>query len=352
MQREIHTLSSRIRKRKQLLQEGKKCTPFTPKRYQISSENECSRLKPYSKRKESCVSGDPAKQVPNPTRFYFGPTDSFGSFKSKGASQIGFGFNSFGLMTGVDHAFKNCGFGFVTEYSSLRAKQDKSSGHFGIKQIQGNIYGVALPSSVPELSIEAIVGYGYEWVDSYRNAGLRKAPIQARGKTNGMTVDTLLGVEYFFSHGKFGAIPENLFVTPLVNLQYIWSKIDEFSECNASTLNLQMLSQKAQSLRSTVGARFEYLVERKNFSFKPELDLGWQYEYLNTKRTIDFRTIGLSPAQLVSDSVVGPGRNTLLIGADFLFTICKVFELEMSYDFQWNNLYFHNTFYLGIGGNF
>jgi hypothetical protein len=292
------------------------------------------------------------EEMPNRSRFYFGPIDSFGSFSSRGTSQQGLDFNSIGIYTGLDHAFDTFGLGGNLEYTYTKGHVHHDAGKMRANQIQATGYGSWVCPSLNNFAVDALLGYGYEWFNIYRTAGPAVAPVYAKGTPQGMYVDGLVGIEYMFENREFSRVPENFMCTPFFNMQYIWARVGEYNERGAGLYDLHVNSQWAQSLRSTIGTRLEYVVTRENFVFKPELDLAWQYEYLDHSRNVDFSTLNVPTFKSISTPVEGAGRNTVLIGVDFLFTIYKVFELEMSYDFQWNDHYVDNTFYLGIGGNF
>ena len=98
--------------------------------------------------------------------------------------------------------------------------------------------------------------------------------------------------------------------------------------------------------------RLDYLVQSKNVTFQPEINLAWQVECFDHPEHVKFRTLNAPNPQTLSYKRRGAGRNTVIFGVDFLTTIYRVFEIEMSYDFQWNDLYKNNAFYVGIGGNF
>jgi fibronectin-binding autotransporter adhesin len=288
----------------------------------------------------------------NPSRFYFGPIDNFGDFEERGKAQAGFGYNSIGLFTGVDHAFEEIGIGISADYTTTSAKVDHHQGKFYLDQLHGDAYLTYVPHKISELAIEAIGGYAYEWLTTRRKTGSILNSTTAKGHTHGMEFDALLGAEYIFSKKQFHVMPRDVLVTPLFNMQYIWAGFDKYNESNASIFNLKVHDQHMESLRSTLGTRFEYLVKGENVTFKPEVDIAWQREFLDHDRCVNFSTICLPKQQNISERVDGAGRNTLLFGVDFFITVYKVFEIEMSYDLQWNSLYVNNSFYLGIGGNF
>ena len=302
------------------------------------------------KQEEKLVDGK--ESLVNSSRFYIGPTSSLGDFESRGTSQTGFNYDSVGIVAGFDHAFEDVGLGLSGNYQDLSAHLHHHAGRFIVDQLHGNAYLAWTPSSLPECAVDAIVGFGYDWYDIHRKAGSPVTPVTAKGKTHGLEADALLGAEYIFSKEQMHAIPQNMLVTPFLNVQYIWADIENYKERDAGIYGLHVREQHANSLRSTLGIRWDYLVKNKNFVFQPEFSLAWQYEYLDSSRSAYFSTLQAPNFQTIGSGIVGAGRNTLLTGVDFLFTIYRVFELELSYDLQWNNLYTNNAFYVGIGGNF
>ncbi|MBS0627019.1 MAG: autotransporter domain-containing protein, partial [Verrucomicrobia bacterium] len=305
-----------------------------------------------TQRQEHYLAERVIEKEPNASRFYFGPTGNFGNFKEKSITQQSFGFNSVGLFTGFDHAFNNFGLGVSLDYTKIDADVHHNSGDFTVNQLHGSTYATWTPPSLQALAIDAIAGWGGEWFKINRTAGPSTASVTAKGNTKGMEADALLGVEYIFSNNQFSSMPKNVLFTPFLNAQYMWADINSYEEHNAGIYDLKVKRQSAQSFRSCIGTRFEYLVKGKNYTFKPEFDIAWQREFLDHNRNIYFSTVNLSQTQHISKNISGAGRNTLLLGVDFLITVYEVFEIEMSYDFQWNNLYMNNGFYLGIGGNF
>ena len=285
-------------------------------------------------------------------RVYLGPMDSFGEFQSKGISQTGFGYNIVGAVAGADYAFSEIGLGVTVDYSKVDAKVRHHAGFLDLDQIHGCAYGLWVPSSMQSLAINAIAGGAYDWYTIKRVAGMSLSPMEAIGKPSGSLYNALLGAEYLFSNDRYISIPNNLSFTPLINLQYVHAEVERFNEHGAAIYNLKQNLPEANFLYSTVGARLDYLVSGDNITFQPELDFGWQYQYVNQNDYAGFSTIQLPQPKNMSMAIVGAGRNTLWLGADFLITICKVYQVEMSYDLQWNRLYTFNSFYLGIGGEF
>ena len=346
--RQVHSMHGRLMK-----MNGKKNTQTAASDVASSDELLASNGPAQIKqRKTSQLAERMVREEGNPSRFYFGPIDSFGAVNSRGVSQTGFGYNSVGFFTGIDHAFSDWGGGLAAEYSGTNARVVHHAGHFNAQQVHGSAYATVLPSSLSELSIDAIVGGGYAWYKMHRNAGPTVMPVTALGKTNGWEADALLGVEYVFTHEKFASMPNHAHAMPYFNIQYVWDHVDGYQETRAGVYDLNATHQNLSSLRSCLGLRFDYMVETKNFTFKPEFNLAWQLEYLDHSRNVQFTTVSAPNFQSIPSTIQGAGRNTLLGGVDFFMTVCQAFEIEVSYDIQFNSLYLNNSFYLGVGGNF
>lgn len=288
----------------------------------------------------------------NASKAYFIPIDRFGSFKTQNVTQTGFRYNSEGFITGVDHAFKDFGLGFAAEYTFTRGHVKSHSGRFDESQLLLTGYGAWVPEDMNGVCVDLLAGFGYDWYHTHRVTGPVPAPVTARSKPTGVIGDVLFGAEYILGADEFCTMPCNLLVTPYFNGQWIYAQVDGYSERGASIYGLHVGRQSVNSYRTTFGTRFEYTLGCENFLFTPELDLAWQYEYLDNRRCLHFSTISLPMAQSIRQSVLGAGRNTFLLGVDFLFTVCKVFELELIYDMQLNDVYQNNSFYISLGGNF
>lgn len=353
IQRQMYSLHDRLLEKRRRCQQLECC--LVPKGVLVAQAESLE----GSEEAQMCCSYTPTEECCsssgvdcNSTRFYIGPTASFGKFDSKGNSQTGFEYNSVGVFTGIDHAFYNWGLGFSLDYTALTGKVDRHAGKFSAHQLHTNAYAAWSPECAPNLAFDTILGWGYDWYEIHRMAGLQLTRTKTKGSPNGMEADALLGAEYIFSGNRFQSMPDCLQITPFVNVQYIWMNIDDYREHHAGIYALKVGHQRAQSLRSTLAIRFDYQFECGAVTFKPELDFGWQYEYLDHSRRIHFSTINLPLTQNISNPIFGAGRNTFWAGVDFLFTVCDIFEVEMSYDYQWNSLYRNNAFYLGVGADY
>ena len=208
-----------------------------------------------------------------------------------------------------------------------------------------------VPETLSQLGVSTIVGGGYEWISVDRKAGTGPSVI-AHGSPRGYEVDGLLGFEYIVSQSQFSAFPESFQLVPLANVQYVYSNIGAYNESGAGQFDLHVDSQTPSSLRSLVGTRFDYIYQSKDVKAKSEFNIGWQYEYLDNSRNLEFATVNLASTKVVGTQVFGAHGSTLWVGLDFLVTYKEAFQFEASYDLQWNSFYLNNGFYLGLGGDF
>ncbi len=275
--------------------------------------------------------------------FYFGPTGDIGRVLAKKQAQ-GFHYDTVGAQAGFDYAFSDLGVGFLFDYDHIHGRVDQQWGKFHINQTHGSVYATYIRKPEPQLSFNWILGGGYEWYTICRNV----ASSVAKGTPQGVEFDALVGMEYTFEKKGMCGMPEHLQVVPLINLQYIYLHVNKYLEHGAGMFGLQYDSQNVRSLRSTLGTRINYSWEWTNVVFKPEVNLGWQWEFFDKNRHIGVSGGGFGTNLLLPQ----PGRNVALAGIDFLVTFFDKYGIEASYDFEWNNLYLDHFFYVGCNFKF
>ena len=284
-----------------------------------------------------------------PWDFYFGPKGQVGNVVSKETYQ-GYRHSSLGAFTGLDYAFSQVGLGLIAEYERMDGKAGKKWGNFIINSVHADAYATYAPSVVPEFSVNGIVGGGYQWYDINRriNQGLVHT---LRGSPRGAEFDTQLEIEYAFGDSAFSAMPETLQIIPLASLQYTYLHIDKYKEKGYQPFALDISQQNVKSLRSTLGFRINYSWMTENVEISPEANFGWQREFLDKDRDIDFIPI-LFPTFGFTVDFPKIGRNTALAGFDLLITLYKKHGIEAGYDFEYNSLYHTHFVYMGYNVKF
>lgn len=284
---------------------------------------------------------------------YTGPIASCGSTKTQGV-QTGFGYSTVGGLFGFDYACREFdtkfGVGSVVDYRRVWGTAQDDLGRIVSDLIHGSVYGTVIPKRLSNFAIDGIMGFGYHWNSLYRNTGLSLQDV-AVGHPKGFIFDCLVAGEYTFSHHSFSAIPKNLSIIPLVNVQYIRQHETAYQEEGAGNFDLAVGKQTAQSATTFLGTRIVYLEPFAHCPLRTEIDLGWQHEYLDEDHTLSVTPFNTSSLP-TTVTVVGGGRNSLIASIDFLATIYEKVQVEGAVEYKLNNLFYDTSFYLGIGGEF
>lgn len=293
---------------------------------------------------------------PKPWSFYAGPIASCGSVKSKG-DQIGLGYYSVGGLMGFDSILSDeetrpyfLGLGVAADY---RKKIGVAKSHFGtvsVDKVHATVYSTLVPKNIPELAFNGLGGFAYTWENLHRKTGMNKEET-AIGKPNTALFDLLVDIEYTFSKTRYAAMPDNIRVIPMANIQYVYAHISKYTEHGAGIYDLQVPSQTPQSLSTTLGARFDFFKTASNHTICLEIDAAWQREYLNNTREVSYTAFNITQTPTFG-TAIGIGRNSCLLGLDLLSTIYDRLQVEASCDITWNSIFIDAFFYLGIGGDF
>jgi uncharacterized protein YhjY with autotransporter beta-barrel domain len=118
---------------------------------------------------------------------------------------------------------------------------------------------------------------GYNYYDT-RRTGIGGT---AAGSTSGPEIDALLG-------GGFDLKRDRLTFGPVASVQYTYIEIDNFTE-TGSMAPLHLEDNHSHSFRSLLGGRVAYDLPVDGITLRPELQLGWQHEFLDVDRSINSR---------------------------------------------------------------
>jgi fibronectin-binding autotransporter adhesin len=291
----------------------------------------------------------PEKVASKPWNAYAGPIADVGKVKAKG-DQPGFDFHSIGALAGIDYAFQNVGgidlgIGVLGDY-----KHVKGQNLFTTNAVHGSLYSTMSPVAAPALAFDGILGFAYDWNTFHTPTGVNNE-LTAIGKNRDLIYDILFDVEYTLSQRNIQAMPANLQIVPLAAVQYVHANASAYSETNAGPYDLRVDSQVFKSLSTLLGTRIDYLYTTKNFSLRSELDAGWQREYADHDQSIGFTAFNVGNTQSTG-TAYGAGRNSLVLGLDFLATINEKVKVEATCSYKLNDLFYDVFFYLGVGGDF
>lgn len=315
-----------------------------PSQLTASSDSWLSFINPQTREKQEQLRREVASEANElPWNFYFGPTGrAFGDLHTR-KDQPGLDYWSAGALMGFDYAFSQVGLGFMADYDRIEAHAKQHWGKITTDEFHASIYSTYVPKELNALALNGIVGGAYELNYIRRNTGTVSDPRVAVGTPHGAAFDALLGMEY--------AIGNRFQFIPLANAQYVYLRTQRYEEHGAGAFDMEVRSQRIKSLRSALGFRMNYTMERTNFSFVPEIYAEWQREFLNKSRHLRFTPVDFEvPSEILI--MPGTGRNIALAGADFLFTFYKRYGIEASYEVEYNSLYHDHFFYLGTNFRF
>jgi outer membrane autotransporter protein len=136
---------------------------------------------------------------------------------------------------------------------------------------------------------------------------------------------------------------------PFVALQYIYLRQNAFTEAGADSVDLAGGGATANSLRSMLGARWQYaIVNRNGHRTLPELHAMWMHEYLDSNTSVSAQ---FSPTPIGSSafSIQGLdfGRDWAVLGANLTWEMHDCWSMFVNYDIQTND---RETIHVGTGG--
>lgn len=287
---------------------------------------------------------------------YAGPVASFGNVKTKG-TQLGLGYATAGGLAGIDTVVEDretrgcrVGIGAIAEYRKIWSTIYDHGGSTSTDHVHGSIYATAIPKSMPNLAVEGIAGFAFNWDHFSRNTGIDLTST-AVGSTTEMIGDVLLGFEYTLSGDERTWLPCNFTIIPLMTWQYVVDKVASYTESGAGIYDLHYDSYTPMSLNSLLGARFQYLFRGSSADVRMEIDAGWQHEYLNRAFAVTATAFTITTGGFTTNAVA-PGRNSLVAAIDLLTITNRGWTIEANSTYQYNSLYYDLFFYLGFGKEF
>ena len=149
----------------------------------------------------------------------------------------------------------------------------------------------------------------------------------------------------------FSKMAEGLQISPLVSTQYSINVIDKFHERGAGLFDLTFKQLNVESFRTTLELITFYTKTWNHFTFAPQVNIGWQREFLQKGNKLNFKFSG-EGFSYASQSFANFGRNYLIAGIDLLFYFYEQYGIEASWDFEWNKIVHDSKFFLGFNYSF
>ncbi|MCK9908903.1 autotransporter domain-containing protein [Microbacteriaceae bacterium K1510] len=121
-------------------------------------------------------------------------------------------------------------------------------------------------------------------------------------------------------------------VTPELGAQYTMVRVDAFTETGAAALAVD--GDKADSFRSSLGARFRYDWQTDFGIVTPELRASWQHEFLDKERDIRASFVDQSLPGTFATTAAGSGTDFGIVGAGLTANIVTRMQMMLGYDFK------------------
>jgi uncharacterized protein with beta-barrel porin domain len=176
---------------------------------------------------------------------------------------------------------------------------------------------------------DALIGYAYSWNQMWRNITV---PGLQQRTANGLT-----GANQWYGQIETGyrfdlGTNANAFITPFARLQAYTGTQNAFTETGAQSLNLSVVQQQTNSLRSVIGAQIGGSMDlgwREKLLM--QLRLGWSHEYADTARPVTAILAG-APAMPFTTFGVAPQRDGIVLGLSAHTAIAEATSIYLRYE--------------------
>ena len=202
------------------------------------------------------------------------------------ASNGGSSYRLSGVIVGYDYALGDHGtLGAFGSYAKPKLEQDLSAGRTDTHSYQLGLYGRYREGAA---HVDAMISAAHNSTDTSRAVTVGALNRTATAGYDGLTTSAQVEAGYTFK----GRVD----VTPLVGLQWIRQRQNDYTEQGADALNLVVPSRAVNSLRSTLGVRASYPFDIDGgMRMAIEARAAWAHE---------FRDQGALNARLAGDTTV------------------------------------------------
>ena len=173
---------------------------------------------------------------------------------------------------------------------------------------------------------DSVIGGGVSTYDVRRTIAFSTIKRTAQSDQQSGQLNAALNLGYDFKVSGFT-------LGPIVGAQYTYVGIAPFTETGASSLNLAVKQQNANSMRTTLGGRVAYTWNATSkLVLIPEVRMLWENEFLNGSRPID-ATLAGGKGPSFSGWTDSPSRSSAFAGAG----------VSAQFGANWNASLFYNV---------
>lgn len=192
------------------------------------------------------------------------------------AEEVGYDFHGGGLTAGLDYRITDqfvagAAFGWLTRDSDF-----DTGGGMEQDEYSGSLYASFLGE---HLTADAIVTYSGIPYDVDRLVAFPSGPALARSDPDAYEVAVSGGAGYEFQAG-------GLAFGPQLQLNYVYWKLESFTESGGAGLALSYSSQDVDSLQTILGGDASYPISTGIGVVTPQVRAGWVHEFEADRRRI------------------------------------------------------------------
>ena len=256
-------------------------------------------------------------------------------------SSNGYNANVWGASLGFDTPLlTNSIVGISGGYARDDVRTKDNSARSGIDSYATSLYGSYAKNAY---YLDLIASFAYNVYNSSRHiafGGIDRTP----------TAD-YEGQQYSgYTEGGYTFKNKNVTITPLASLQYSHLHINNYTEENADSLNLNVAGQDYDALQSGLGAKLAYKIAYKECAIIPDLHFKWLYDFIGERQqsTSTFTGGGASFATNGFD----PARSSYNFGTKLIIMTKKNVTLTANYDFELKEDFYSHAGYLNVRYDF
>ena len=245
---------------------------------------------------------------------------NFGNQDSSDRSS-GFDFDTKGVTVGADYRLTNdLALGLAFNYGHNSSDLNNDLGKVKIDSYSLSAYG---SYSREKFYADALVNYG--WNDFDIDRAIKVTGFQsANASTSGNQFSIRLNSGYNFGR-------DQLSVGPMLGVRYSKVTIDGYSERNGSILNLNVGSQKADSVILNVGAQLSYDFRSPSATVTPFITANYEHEFANGSREITTELVS-QPGIPNRTSTGNPDRDFVRLSAGLQTQFANNLSIGVGYE--------------------
>lgn len=251
----------------------------------------------------------------------FGDVDS--SF-----NQLGFDFDSSGVLAGVDYRFTdNFILGLAFNYLRTDANFNRDGGRLDSDTYSGSLYGTLYAAN--SFHIDWVATYGGVSYDSIRNISYavpgEVINTQSTASPDGKQFSGALSAGYDFTINA-------LTISPYLRGEYINLDINSFSDQDPLGWGVRYADQSIESLTTALGTRIAYAISTQWGVVQPFVRGEWFHEYEDDRRNIAANFVQDPTRERFNIVTDSPDRNFYTFGTGISATFAKGISAFFNYD--------------------